>query len=131
AGAGSPTDAPLRPAAQRKSAGRKPVGMAPASGEQAMKRLVAAGLVLCAAGAVAIVSGQQAAGTAVFTAEQAAAGRAAYQANCASCHMPDLGGRNEAPPLAGVNFMNTWGSRTTRDLFDYMSTTMPPSGSTL
>jgi alcohol dehydrogenase (cytochrome c) len=96
-----------------------------------MKRVVAAGMLLCAAGAVAIVSGQQAAGTPVFTAEQAAAGRAAYQANCASCHMPDLGGRNEAPPLAGANFMNTWGSRTTRDLFDYMSTTMPPGGSTL
>src|SRR5205814_9265411 len=65
------------------------------------------------------------------TAAQAAAGRAAYQANCSSCHLPDLGGRNEAPALAGVNFMSTWGSRSTRDLFDYMSATMPPGGSTL
>src|SRR5262245_24384567 len=96
-----------------------------------MKRVMAAWLLLAAAGAVAIVSGQQSAGTPILTAEQAAAGRAAYQANCASCHMPDLGGRNEAPPLAGTNFTNTWGSRSTRDLFEYMSTTMPPSGSTL
>src|SRR6185503_4710247 len=29
------------------------------------------------------------------------------------------------------NFMSTWGRRTTRDLFDYMSATMPPGGSTL
>jgi alcohol dehydrogenase (cytochrome c) len=96
-----------------------------------MKSVIAAALLLCAAGAVAIVSGQQPSAAPVFTADQAAAGRAAYQANCASCHLPDLGGRNEAPPLAGANFMNTWGSRTTRDLFDYMSTTMPPGGSTL
>src|SRR6476619_1086731 len=88
------------------------------------------GAMAIAASAVALIAGQQTS-TPVFTAAQAAAGRAAYQANCASCHLPDLGGRNEAPPLAGANFMNTWGSRTTRDLFDYMSTTMPPGGSTL
>src|SRR6266446_2980205 len=60
-----------------------------------------------------------------FTAEQAAAGRAAYQAQCASCHLPDLSGSNEALPLAGSNFMNTWGSRSTRDLFAH-TRTMPP-----
>jgi alcohol dehydrogenase (cytochrome c) len=79
---------------------------------------------------VVLIAGQQASAP-VFTADQATAGRAAYQANCASCHLPDLGGRNEAPPLAGANFMSTWATRTTRDLFDYMSATMPPTGSTL
>ena len=39
-----------------------------------------------------------------FTAAQAAAGRAAYQERCASCHLPDLRGSNEAPPLAGAQF---------------------------
>jgi alcohol dehydrogenase (cytochrome c) len=63
--------------------------------------------------------------TPVFTADQAAAGRAAYQQNCASCHMPDMGGRNEAPPLAGSNFMGTWRTRTTRTLLDKVHT-MPP-----
>jgi alcohol dehydrogenase (cytochrome c) len=67
----------------------------------------------------------------VYTTEQAAAGRTAYQANCASCHMPDLAGRNEAPPLAGGSFLNTWRARTTRDLLDYMSGTMPPGGASL
>lgn len=66
-----------------------------------------------------------------FTPEQAAAGRAAYQANCASCHMPDLSGRNEAPQLAGPNFLNTWRNRTTRDLFEYIQATMPPTGANL
>jgi alcohol dehydrogenase (cytochrome c) len=78
----------------------------------------------------AIVAGQQPQ-TSIYTADQAAAGRAAYQANCAGCHMPDLAGRNEAPPLAGVNFLNTWRARTTRDLFDYMSATMPPNVASL
>jgi PQQ-dependent dehydrogenase (methanol/ethanol family) len=86
-------------------------------------------LALTACGVV-LVAGQQTS-TPVFTAAQAAAGRATYQANCSSCHLPDLGGRNEAPPLAGANFMSAWGSRSTRDLFDYMSATMPPGGATL
>ncbi len=61
-----------------------------------------------------------------FTAEQASAGRAAYQENCASCHLPDLAGRNEAPQLGGSNFMSTWGSRTTHDLLTLIQLTMPP-----
>lgn len=69
---------------------------------------------------------QQPAAAGPFTEAQAAAGRAAYQANCASCHLDDLVGRNEAPPLAGGNFMNTWGARTTHDLFSYIQAAMPP-----
>src|SRR5215218_5223895 len=80
--------------------------------------------------AVALVSGQQPP-QAVYSADQAAAGRGVYQANCASCHLPDLVGRNEAPQLAGNNFLNTWRSRTTRDLFEFTQSTMPPSGETL
>src|SRR6267143_6929935 len=64
---------------------------------------------------------------AVYTAPQAADGLAAYQANCASCHLPDLTGRNEAPQLAGGNFMNAWGSRTTGELIRYIQATMPPA----
>ena len=44
----------------------------------------------------------------VFNASQAASGTSVYAASCASCHMADLAGRNEAPQLAGNNFMNTW-----------------------
>ena len=64
---------------------------------------------------------------AVYTAVQAADGLAAYLTNCASCHLPDLKGRNEAPQLAGVNFMNAWGSRTTSELIRYIQANMPPS----
>src|SRR5215208_1373478 len=62
---------------------------------------------------------------------QIAAGRTSYQTSCAGCHMPDLGGRNEAPQLAGANFMSTWRTRSTRDLFEFTQSTMPPSGASL
>jgi alcohol dehydrogenase (cytochrome c) len=79
----------------------------------------------------ALVAAQQPALTPVYTAQQAAAGRAAYEANCAACHVTDLGGRNEAPQLAGSDFINTWRTRTTQDLFEFMQGTMPPGGPTL
>jgi alcohol dehydrogenase (cytochrome c) len=60
-----------------------------------------------------------------YTAAQATAGRAAYQEKCGSCHLPDLRGSNEAPPLAGGNFVTTWRVRTTADLFNRIRTTMP------
>src|SRR5882672_1102451 len=103
---------------------RRELSLTPSRGFTRPRLGVAAG---AAAGLlIAALSAQTPSSSGVFTAAQAAAGRAAYQANCASCHMPDLGGRNEAPPLAGANFMNTWRTRTTKDLFDYMSGTMPP-----
>src|ERR1700681_3679734 len=76
---------------------------------------------------IALVAGQQST-TPVFTAQQAAAGRAVYEANCASCHVADLGGRNEAPQLAGGDFMNTWRGRSTEALLEFMKRTMPPDG---
>jgi alcohol dehydrogenase (cytochrome c) len=92
-----------------------------------MRRFVL-GLTMLSALAVVAVVAQQRSAPGPFTGAQAAGGRAAYQENCAGCHLPDLAGRNEAPPLAGGNFMNTWGARTTRELLALISTTMPPGG---
>ena len=61
----------------------------------------------------------------VFTAQQAAAGSEAYAKHCASCHMPDLSGNTEIPALAGTAFIDTWGTRSTKDLFDYSAEAMP------
>jgi alcohol dehydrogenase (cytochrome c) len=80
---------------------------------------------------VMIVTAQQGTGVAPYTAAQAAAGRGLYQANCAGCHGPDLGGRNDAPQLAGPQFVGTWGSRTVGDLIGFMSAAMPPGNPTL
>jgi alcohol dehydrogenase (cytochrome c) len=84
---------------------------------------LAAALAACA---VIIVAQQRGAGP--YTAGQAAAGRAAYQTNCASCHAPDLSGR-EGPQLAGTTFMNQWGDKTAAELINFMRATMPPGGS--
>lgn len=125
--------APVRAASQRKSAGREPLGLAPCAGEQPMTDSTMRQSLVAGAGVLALgvaLAGQQTP-SAVYSAEQAAAGRAAYQASCASCHMPDLAGRSEAPPLAGPNFLNSWRSRATRDLFEFIQSTMPPDGSNL
>ena len=94
---------------------------------------VSIGLTLASLSAVGnqqpLASGQPSNG--VFTAEQAAAGRQVYIANCAGCHMPDLAGRNEAPQLAGTNFLSAWRTRSTRDLFELIQSTMPPAGASL
>jgi alcohol dehydrogenase (cytochrome c) len=60
-----------------------------------------------------------------FTTEQAAAGLAAYRTHCASCHLTDLAGANEARPLAGPAFMGTWSERTVQQLLLYTQVTMP------
>src|SRR5438045_4227808 len=80
---------------------------------------------------VMIVTAQQGTAVAPYTAGQAAAGRASYQANCASCHGPDLGGRNDAPQLAGPQFVGSWGDRNVGDLVGFMQAAMPPGNATL
>jgi alcohol dehydrogenase (cytochrome c) len=72
-----------------------------------------------------MLAGQQpAAGR--YTAAQAAAGRTTYLAQCAACHLPDLKGSGDAAPLAGSEFMDAWGRRSTNELLSFMQLTMPP-----
>ena len=72
-----------------------------------MKTPMIVAAVLVAIGGVVILFAQQLpAGP--YTADQVMAGRAAYQTNCASCHAPDLSGR-EGPQLAGANFIAAMG----------------------
>ena len=85
-------------------------------------------IVVCAAMAVA---GQEVRSAQVFTAHQASDGRIAYSKSCASCHMPDLTGNNDVPPLTGENFVSAWRTRTTKDLYDYIAGAMPPGGPAL
>src|SRR5207237_2689991 len=86
-------------------------------------------LILLAGGVVisglTLVSGQAPAGS--YTAAQAAAGRTAYQAQGASCHLPDLKGSGDAAPLAGSEFIGSWGRRSPRELLSFMQLTMPPT----
>jgi mono/diheme cytochrome c family protein len=80
------------------------------------------------AGAAALTRAQPAA---VFTKPQAVDGKAIFAKHCASCHMADLSGNNDTPPLAGDLFLSSWRARTTRDLLAYIAAAMPPGGPTL
>jgi len=92
------------------------------------RQLVLAATVVAvfATGGLVMLTGQQAPGG-PYTAAQAAAGRTAYQAQCASCHLPDLKGSGDAAQLAGSEFMGAWGRRTTVELLSFMQLTMPPT----
>ena len=85
--------------------------------------------------AVVIVAGAVVAGQSeserIFTVEQAAAGKTAYASACARCHMPDLGGSPDAAALKGSTFLDTGRTRTTKDLFEFVSGSMPPGGSSM
>jgi alcohol dehydrogenase (cytochrome c) len=61
-----------------------------------------------------------------FTQGQVEAGRQAYNDNCANCHVADLSGATDAPPLAGAAFMGAWRARTAEALFSKISKSMPP-----
>ena len=129
----------VRAASQREGPRRQPVGLAPAAGEQTMRRSVLwlTALAGTASLGITIVTAEPGRGgqqppPPVFNASQAATGSSVYAASCASCHMADLAGRNEAPQLAGNNFMqHVAQSRSTKDLFEFIQSTMPPTGENL
>jgi mono/diheme cytochrome c family protein len=61
----------------------------------------------------------------VYTADQEKRGDALFAQTCASCHGVDLGGKDEAPALAGGTFLADWDGLTVGDLSDRISKTMP------
>src|SRR5258705_12317551 len=75
---------------------------------------------------IVLVTGQQRGGSGLYTTQQATSGRTAVQANCAGCHLADLSGQGEAPPLRGAAFLQAWGPRTTKKFLSLMQRTMPP-----
>ena len=60
-----------------------------------------------------------------FTEQQSRNGREIYQANCASCHLPNLAGAFEAPALVGANFVNVWRSLPVSEMVTLVQETMP------
>lgn len=100
---------------------------------RAILQMLSAIAIVIAVGAsrAAVLAAAQVPADPVFTAQQAIAGKTAYSKHCASCHMPDLSGNAEIPALAGTSLKGTWGTRSTKDLFDYMSAAMPYGGSSL
>jgi cytochrome c len=61
----------------------------------------------------------------VFTAAQANRGQATYKMACSACHLDDLTGSDQAPPLAGDLFVSNWTGLKVGDLVDRVRNTMP------
>src|SRR5262249_10554252 len=61
----------------------------------------------------------------VYSADQAKRGQARYNEKCPSCPGSSLEGGESAPPLAGTDFLSTWGGLTVAELFDRTRATMP------
>jgi alcohol dehydrogenase (cytochrome c) len=72
-----------------------------------------------------LVFAQQPAPSSPFSAAQVEEGRKAYLETCAGCHGNTLAGANDSPALAGPGFMQSWGGRTTKALYAFVSTSMP------
>jgi mono/diheme cytochrome c family protein len=64
----------------------------------------------------------------VFSADQAKRGQAVYMTECAKCHLDDLSGGKDSPPLVGNDFLSGWKGKTVGELFDEVRQTMPFDG---
>jgi DNA-binding beta-propeller fold protein YncE/mono/diheme cytochrome c family protein len=60
-----------------------------------------------------------------YTEQQAERGKALYEKNCESCHGSALTGGEQAPPLAGGEFLSSWNGLTAGDLTERVRKTMP------
>ncbi len=63
----------------------------------------------------------------VYSEAQAQRGKQHYVRECGGCHMDDLSGSGQAPPLAGDAFAQQWKNQSVEDLFAKIRTSMPPN----
>jgi mono/diheme cytochrome c family protein len=94
-------------------------------GVAAVTIVMAAAVGMGAARAVETTPAGAKAGDGIFTADQSKRGEAVYNANCAMCHQPDLGGKEPVPELAGDKFLSHWLNHDVAELDTRVSTTMP------
>src|SRR5436190_5139405 len=84
---------------------------------------LAAAAVWCSA--VVALSAQGAGGAGAPAGDQQARGKAVYNDKCASCHMENLKGSTETPPLTGDMFWSNWETYSANNLVEQVRTTMP------
>jgi mono/diheme cytochrome c family protein len=61
----------------------------------------------------------------IYTAAQAKRGGSTYGQACSNCHLADLSGSDQAPSLAGGDFLDRWDGQTVLDLVDRIRLSMP------
>jgi cytochrome c len=79
----------------------------------------------CAPAAARAQSAAAPAAAGVFTAAQAEAGKKVFEASCARCHLSDLTGKDDAPPLGGAYFTSSWGGHKVSELLEFVRVNMP------
>ena len=84
--------------------------------------LALAGLVVWCS---ALVSLSAQGGGAAAGGDQQTRGKALYTDKCASCHMENLKGSTETPPLTGDQFWMNWETYSANNLVEQIRTTMP------
>ena len=62
---------------------------------------------------------------AIYTQDQAKRGQEKYAQVCTQCHQADLSGSDQAPSLAGGEFLDRWNDQSVGDLADRIRLTMP------
>jgi mono/diheme cytochrome c family protein len=90
--------------------------------------IIIVGTAVCGVGAV-VARGQSTATattwSGVYTEAQAKQGETVYMTHCVDCHGEDFAGREQAPALAGLGFMDKWNRTPLRKLFEIVEQ-MPP-----
>jgi len=97
----------------------------PSFGQQGRVLLTVAGLLILSAFANPVVN-ERSVWSGVYSSSQAERGRVAFETTCAMCHRADLSGRGAIPALRGDVFTSDRHGGTVGDLFQIISTTMPP-----
>jgi cytochrome c len=80
-----------------------------------------------AAGSVAAQTATRSVWDGVYTEVQAKRGRESYEYSCATCHQPGLEGdeARDIPALYGDDFVNEWGGKSVKDLYELIRKMMP------
>jgi len=71
------------------------------------------------------LSAQAGGGGAAAGGDQQGRGKSLYNDKCASCHMENLKGSTETPPLTGDMFWQNWETYSANNLVEQIRTTMP------
>ena len=99
------------------------------TGKSVAAAAVIAGMVVYGSVAVALSAQGTASGKsvwdAVYSQDQAKRGQAKYAQACSACHLADLSGSDQAPGLAGGEFLDRWNDQSVGDLADRIRLTMP------
>lgn len=61
----------------------------------------------------------------VYSSDQAAHGKDVYTQQCSACHLDDMSGSGEAPPLAGEGFTDSWAGHSVYEFDQTVLNTMP------